>query len=58
MKKKLTALTLVSIFIIQTISLLVDFPWKGIIIWGISVFLLGLAAYFTKFLEEKNKGNE
>ncbi|MEJ9228685.1 hypothetical protein LAV79_04130 [Peribacillus butanolivorans] len=33
---------------VQIIGLTVDFPWKGITLWTLSVIFLLMAAYFTK----------
>ncbi|WP_260285204.1 hypothetical protein [Peribacillus aracenensis] len=33
---------------VQMIGLTVDFPWKGITLWTLSVIFLLMAAYFTK----------
>ncbi|MED3690998.1 hypothetical protein P4534_19705 [Peribacillus butanolivorans] len=33
---------------VQIIGLTVDFPWKGITLWTLSVIFLLMAAYFTR----------
>jgi hypothetical protein len=54
MKKNLTTVFLLLTLAVQTVGLVVDFPWKGITIWTLSVVLILIAAYFTKYWQRKN----
>ncbi len=42
--------------LILIIGLQIDFPWNGIVSWGLAFISLIFAAYFTKYIpNDKNK---
>jgi len=42
---------------IVTLTKVIDFPWKGIILWALTGIFLLMAAYCTKFNKKYKKEN-
>lgn len=54
MKRYLTAFFIcLSVFAVM-ISFRFDVRWNGIVAWGLAVILLTFAAYFTKYISDRN----
>lgn len=58
MKRYLSAIFVILSIITIYIGYLSDVRWSGIATWGLVFFFLILAAYFTKFISDKDKEKE
>lgn len=54
MKRYLTATFLILSVIILIIGFRIDVRWNGIVAWGLTFISLIFAAYFTKYIPDKN----
>ncbi|SHG08381.1 hypothetical protein [Ornithinibacillus halophilus] len=58
MKRYLTAIFLVISALILIIGLQFDLQWSGIVTWGLTSISLVFAAYYTKYIPDKNNDKE
>lgn len=55
MKRYYTTLLVLISMVIVYIGVTADVRWGGIVSWAIALFLLGFAAYFTKYIPNTDK---
>jgi len=53
LKKYLTAIFILLSVLSVVIGFRLDVRWNGIFSWGLAIFFLFFAAYFTKYISDK-----